>query len=70
MLTATALAELGEIGEGIVADHFESFVRAQDYPVGVATVVGKKSWFVYGLDPAPLRAASPTATRFAPPWTG
>jgi hypothetical protein len=53
LLTATALAELGELGEGLVADHFESFVRAQDYPVGVATVVGKTSWFVYGLDPAP-----------------
>ena len=53
LLTATALAELGEIGEGLVADHFESFVRTQDYPVGVATVVGKKSSFVYGLDPAP-----------------
>jgi transposase-like protein len=53
LLTATALAELGEIGEGLVADHFESFVRAQDYPVGVATVVGTSSWFIYGLDPAP-----------------
>jgi transposase-like protein len=53
LLTATALVELGELGEGLVADHFESFVRAQDYPVGVATVVGKRSWFVYGLDPAP-----------------
>jgi hypothetical protein len=53
LLTATALVELGEIGEGLVADHFESFVRTQDYPVGVATVVGQRSWFVYGLDPAP-----------------
>ena len=53
LLTATALAELGELREGLVSDHFESFVRAQDYPVGIATVVGKTSWFVYGLDPAP-----------------
>jgi transposase-like protein len=53
LLTATALVELGKLEEGLVNDHFESFVRAQDYPVGVATVVGKISWFVYGLDPAP-----------------
>src|SRR6266850_4453208 len=53
LLSATALVELGELGEGLVTDHFESFVRAQDYPVGIATVVGQRSWFVYGLDPAP-----------------
>lgn len=72
LLTATALVELGEIGEGLVADHFESFVRAQDYPVGVATVVGKSSWFVYGLDPAPharagTRSAFQEAKRKARP---
>ena len=53
LLTATALFELERLDEGLVADHFESFVRTQDYPVGVATVVGKDSWFVYALDPAP-----------------
>ena len=53
LLTASALAELDVVGEGLVIDHFESFVRTQDYPVGVATVVGEDSWFVYGLDPAP-----------------
>ena len=51
--SASALSELDEIAEGLVVDHFESFVRTQDYPVGVATVVGKESWFIYGLDPAP-----------------
>src|SRR5262245_15581347 len=55
LLTASALVELHAIGEGLVIDHFESFVRTQDYPVGVATVVGKQSWFSYGLDPAPHR---------------
>ena len=50
---ASALAELEAIEEPLVVDHFESFVRTQDYPVGVATVVGKESWFIYGLDPAP-----------------
>jgi len=53
LLTASALVELDEVAEGLVVDHFESFVRTQDYPVGVATVVGKDSWFIYGLDPAP-----------------
>ena len=53
LLTASALAELDGIHERLVIDHFESFVRTQDYPVGVATVVGKDSSFIYGLDPAP-----------------
>jgi len=53
LLLASALQELDAIEEGLVVDHFESFVRTQDYPVGVATVVGKESWFIYGLDPAP-----------------
>jgi hypothetical protein len=53
LLTATALAELDAVDERLVIDHFESFVRTQDYPVGVATVVGRGSWFIYGLDPAP-----------------
>ena len=53
LLTASALAELDAIDERLVVDHFESFVKTQDYPVGVATVVGKESCFVYGLDPAP-----------------
>ena len=53
LLTASALAELAELSEELVADHFETFVGTQDYPVGVATVVGKESKFVYALDPAP-----------------
>jgi transposase-like protein len=55
LLSATALLELGAVREGLVADHFESFVRTQDYPLGIATVVGHNSWFVYALDPAPHR---------------
>lgn len=55
LLSATALGELGAVREELVADHFESFVRTQDYPLGVATVVGRDSWFVYALDPAPHR---------------
>ena len=53
LLTASALAELASLDEELVADHFETFVGTQDYPVGVATVVGKKSSFVYALEPAP-----------------
>jgi len=53
LLTAAALLDLGVIPEHLVADHFELFARTQDYPVGVATVVGAQSWFVYALDPAP-----------------
>jgi hypothetical protein len=72
LLSATALVELGNLEEGLVTDHFESFVRAQDYPVGIATVVGKSSWFVYGLDPAPharagKRSAFQEAKRTARP---
>jgi transposase-like protein len=39
--------------EPFVLDHFETFEFTQDYPFGVATLVGSKSWFVYDLDPAP-----------------
>jgi hypothetical protein len=39
--------------ETIVLDHFETFEFTQDYPFGVATAVGRRSWFVYGVDPAP-----------------
>lgn len=53
LVLASALAELVEIREGLVLDHFETFVGTQDDPVGVATVVGRDSLFVYGLEPAP-----------------
>ncbi|HUD72572.1 MAG TPA: hypothetical protein VMQ62_11490, partial [Dongiaceae bacterium] len=39
--------------EAIAADHFETFEFTQDLPFGVLTLVGRDSWFVYGLDPAP-----------------
>lgn len=34
-------------------DHFETFVFGQDYPLGLGTAVGHRSWFVYDLEPAP-----------------
>src|SRR5262245_34592404 len=54
LLLATARAELeSHVDEAFVLDHFESFEFTQDYPFGVATVVGSRSWYVYDLDPAP-----------------
>ena len=54
LLLWRALAELqGKLGEPVVLDHFEIFELTQDLPFGVATPVGARSWFVYGLDPAP-----------------
>ena len=56
LLLAAARGELaGRVGEAFVLDHFETFEFTQDYPFGVATVVGSKSWYVYDLDPAPHR---------------
>lgn len=43
----------GTLTESIVFDHFETFEFTQDFPFGVGTAVGSRSWFVYGLDPAP-----------------
>jgi transposase-like protein len=54
LLLASARHQLaGGIGETFVLDHFETFEFTQDYPFGVATLVGSESWFVYDLDPAP-----------------
>ena len=54
LLLAMARRELaGLSNEPFVFDHFETFEFTQDYPFGVATLVGSESWFVYDLDPAP-----------------
>ena len=54
LLHSRALAALrGRLEEPVVLDHFETFEYSQDFPFGVATPVGGRSWFVYGLDPAP-----------------
>ena len=56
LLQARALGSLtGRVLEPIVFDHFETFEFTQDWPFGVGTAVGARSWFVYGLDPAPHR---------------
>lgn len=41
-----------EIHEPVVLDHFETFVRSQQERLGIATVVGQDSWFVYSLQSA------------------
>ena len=43
------------LDEGIVHDHFETFVGRQDQALGVGTAVGARSWWVYDIDPAPHR---------------
>ena len=54
LLHSLALRHLtGRLGEPLAADHFETFEFSQDFPFGVLTLVGRDSWFVYGLDPAP-----------------
>jgi transposase-like protein len=54
LLHGRALSHLrGHMSEPVVLDHFETFEFSQDCPFGVATAVGARSWFVYGLDPAP-----------------
>ena len=54
LLLWRALASLdGQLDEPVVVDHFETFELTQDLPVGVATPVGARSWFVYGVDLAP-----------------
>lgn len=45
-----SLVNIDELEEPVVLDTFETFVRAQVEPVGVATVVGAGSWFVYAID--------------------
>ena len=54
LIQSLALEHLsGRLGESIAADHFETFEFTQDLPFGVLTLVGRDSWFVFGIDPAP-----------------
>ena len=54
---ARARASGPEIDEGIVHDHFETFVTRQDHALGVGTAVGARSWYVHDVDPAPHRGS-------------
>lgn len=55
LLQARALEHHPGLREPVAADHFESFVECQLDALGLATVVGHKSWFLYAVDPAPHR---------------
>ena len=55
LLQALALEHLETLEEPVVLDHFETFVFSQEDRLGIATPVGQKTWFSYGLDPAPHR---------------
>ena len=58
LVLSAALTRLrGTVSEPIAADHYETFEFTQDLPFGVLTLVGRNSWFVYGLDPVPHRRA-------------
>ncbi len=53
LLLDYALKSSPPLAEPLVVDHFETFAFSQDFPFGVATAIGARSWFVYALDPAP-----------------
>jgi hypothetical protein len=50
LLLVVALLHLQGDDEDSVLDHAETFEGSQDAPVAVATLVGKDSWFWYGLE--------------------
>ena len=53
LLMARAVGSLERLDESIVLDHFETYEFTQDLPFGVSTPIGRRSGFVYGLDPCP-----------------
>jgi hypothetical protein len=55
LFNSLAIEEIGEIREKLVADHFETFVSTQLDALGIGTVVGHESWYLYAIDPAPHR---------------
>ena len=55
LLQALALEHLPAIDEPVVLDHLETFVVRQEEALGLATPVGQRSWFIFGIDPAPHR---------------
>jgi len=55
LLQARALEHLRTIDEPVGLDHLESFVARQEEALGLATPVGRGTWFVFGVDPAPHR---------------
>lgn len=62
LLQAVALQHLkGRLVEPLAIDHFETFEFSQDLPFGVLTSVGRASWFVFAIDPAPHAPGGPAS---------
>jgi transposase-like protein len=53
LLLARAVGSLESLDESVVLDHLETFEFTKDLPFGVATPIGRRSGFVFGLDPCP-----------------
>jgi len=63
LLQALALLHLEALEEPVNLDHFETFVFSQEDRLGIATPVGQRTWFSYGLDPAPHRRGGKRSAR-------
>jgi hypothetical protein len=63
LFQASALEQLPPIDESVAVDHLETFVFSQDDRLAIATPVGRRSWFVYSMDPAPHARAGPRSAR-------
>jgi hypothetical protein len=59
----SSIQQLDEIAEPVVLDHFETFVRSQQERLGIATAVGHRSWFVYGIRGAEYRGPTRRSRR-------
>jgi transposase-like protein len=63
LLQAELLEGIDSIDEPAVLDHFETFVYSQDDRLGIATSVGQRSWFVYGIQGASHRRTGKRSVR-------
>jgi hypothetical protein len=63
LLQASFLEKIHAIDEPVVLDHFETFVYSQDDRLGIATTVGQRSWFAYGIQAAPHRRTGKRSAR-------
>jgi transposase-like protein len=63
LLQARFLERIDTIDEPVVLDHFETFVYSQDDRLGIATSIGQRSWFAYGIQAAPHRRTGKRSAR-------
>jgi transposase-like protein len=52
LLNALSLEHLDALREPVVLDHFETFQYCQEMAVGIATLAGARSRFLFAIDPA------------------